>query len=80
MTFEIIIAISILTVAALAGAFAFFELAKAEKRAELLENTIFAQEETICHQWMQIADLDAENAKLKSKVSLLKLELEDKKK
>ena len=80
MTFEILIGICLLTLAAIAGAFAFIELAKAEKRAELLENTIFAQEETICHQWMQIADLDAENAKLKSKISLLKLELEDKKK
>ena len=80
MTFEILIGICLLALAAIAGVFAFFELSKAERRAEYLENTIFAQEETICHQWMQIADLDAENAKLKSKISLLKLELEDKKK
>ena len=80
MTFEILIGFILMALAALAGAFAFFELSKAEKRAELLENTIFAQEETIRHQWMRIADLGDENAKLKSKVSLLKLELEEKKK
>ena len=80
MTMEIIIGFVLLLLAAIAGVLAYIELLKADKRAEYLENTIFAQEETICHQWMQIADLDAENAKLKSKISLLKLELEDKKK
>lgn len=78
MTFEILIGFVLMTIAAIAGVFAYIALQKAEKRFEHLQDTICAQEETIYHQRMVIADLGSENAKLKSKVSILQLEIADK--
>ena len=80
MTMEFIIGFALLLVAALAGVVAIIRLIQEEKRADALENIIFNQERIITDLELNIDSMEIENRRLKSKISMLKLELEDKKK
>ena len=80
MTIEFIIGFVLLLVAALAGVFAVIRLIQEEKRADALENIIFNQERIITDLELTIDCMETEMRRLKSKISMLKLELEDKKK
>ena len=80
MTMEFIIGFALLLVAALAGVFAVIRLIKEEKRADSLENIIFNQERIITDLELTIDCMETEMRRLKSKISMLKLELEEKKK
>ena len=80
MTIEFIIGFALLLVAALAGVFAVIRLIKEEKRADALENIIFNQERIITDLELTIDCMETEMRRLKSKISMLKLELEEKKK
>ena len=79
MSFEDVLALFILVGLVIALAAILIDYSKKCDRVDYLELTILRQSDAILDQWMQIEDIEAENAKLRAKVSLLKLELEEKK-
>lgn len=79
MTFELMIAFFILIGLTILGLFAFFALLKSDKTIDSLENIIFDQEYVITEHELTIDEMAIEIRHLKTKISLLELELEDKK-
>ena len=79
MTFELMIGFILLLICSIAGIGAFVALLKAEKTIDSLENIIFDQEYVITEHELTIDEMAIEIRHLKTKISLLELELEEKK-
>ena len=78
MSFENVLALFIFAGLVIALVVIINDYFKKCDKVDYLDLTIHRQGDAILDQWMKIEDLEAENLKLKAKVSLLKLELEDK--
>ena len=79
MTLELMLGFILLLICSIAGVFALVALLKAEKTIDSLENIIFDQEYVITEHELTIDEMAIEIRHLKTKISLLELELEEKK-